>query len=1309
MPKKPKETNTNQLSLLEEETLLDETSADDDDDDSCGMDANLHDREIELPKPELITLRLLRKAIAAQNPDDQIMQDFGEYVLPNLLRVSLGTTAKGGKYFEQKEQEYYERQVRENRQEIKSISRRSADDQSLNTHILNGLFPANMTEQRLEDMDTTVQRLLRPKPQRRRQAIAGFILHDYEKFCYDRFPSMPDEYKSIDKDEIRKLPLDDRRNILDVIIRELGLDYFLDSENPEAYKNQINGLLYIAENAQRKSDTNLNTSEYNLGRESNAFVESSNLARLADLFASIIKKPQDAENPSLYSALHELSDGQLELTYHSISENHGVLTNVVNNAMMDVFKSVNTSEHKYYEPLLYLPTGVIYLKLKDAPTVSTESLPDRVIQKIKELCSDELAERHKGIMREGKGMKYADYYDLFFNDCELMRIALNATSSVVRNSKSGDRSASLIEFQKKKALSADYDFSFDTDVRIDQLAEFGDLVTRKIWGSRVENIQNWIKNCKNADKKKKSEFSFDGLDLSDYLILKVPEHLGLSDCLPQIREILKINESLKELKLKGNTGGMPLDWYYLAAQYIKAHAGIEDIKEAGHQIIECVSALISPVLEKFEAFKKSINDEGETNPNIKEDGWDDLRDWVRRVVMLPSNRVTSTDKFLEELNNYNAAKQQRRGKQLICSITHSAYSVKPQEEASVLFTPQVYTNKQMLGGSNAKRNISSIASTEFMLRQILMSESQQVGKKFEDGKYRYLFFYPTYYFTPETNRFLHEAYDDISQTRFDSSLRNHFVSKDMVADLSLENYQNAGIFKRKENIDTNSYKGRILRLKYSENQPMTFYFMALPPEKRGKTDPTDTESWVMPTWLAFAFPMILDVKTVVSESPIPPCTDGTDFEQTVFLDSAPQAFRMLTQESHFRLDAILEGWERNGKHYTSPLNALTTAYAINLDVNGKQTKTGYNPNWGKLSELARDFETSPLYVFSYLKRYARDNKLESKQQSPSFAAKIRLYTYQFYPCFDPYVQFKNGELVILHQLSQINHPKKLVELYRKFYRAKWTKGKTTPANAILKPVDETSAVILKAELSKVQIDALIDHVTGKLCSLMNRVHSSTAEGRPVFKKNERDLEREAILVFSRYFVMNVFRDSFNSDRARLAGRQLNLIRDTCEYLYRLEDDKEVRARYLVSLFRKFYTIKNPKVELLTADTILKPIHIAVSAVLASEQNKIEGLTESVRSNISDFISLVRKGNTDDLVLEDKEKDEQDHILKFSKHFADKIFLKYLGGDRSRLESVEFALLQDDCESFYRLASDKKSNTQLLEAIEVDSDENSDED
>ncbi len=1151
MPKNSKQPSEVQLSLLEVEASIEEDLPDEDYED--GMDADPNDREVEPPAPELITLRLLRRAIAAQNPNDEIMRDFGEYVLPNLLRVAIGTTAKGGKYFEQKEREYYDRQVREGRETIKPISRRSADDQSLNTHLLNGLFPANQIEQRLEELDTTIQRIVRPKPQRRRLAIAGFILHDFEKFDYNRFPSMPDVYKAVEKDSIRKLSVDDHRIIVDVIIRELALDRFLNPDDPEAYKSQINGILYIAYNAQRKDDTNLNTAELELGRDSNIYVELSNLARLADLLASIIKHPQDAENTSIRSCLAELnndekSDQQIDLTYHSISENHGVLTNVVNNAVMDEFMSVNTPECKYYEPLLYLPTGVIYLRLKNAPPITSENLPDRVIQKIKDLCINELATRQKGFVREGKGMKYADYYDLFFNDFELMQIALKATCSKVTNSKAGDRSNSLVEFQKKKALSERHDFSFTSDVRIDQLAEFGDLVTRKIWGSRVAKIQNWTKT-------NKQKFNLGDLESGDLLVLKIAEHLGISECIPQIREIQHINESLKELKLKGNTGGLPLEWYYLAAQYIKAHSGDEDITKAGNQIIECVTILISSILKEFEDFKNSFKNKAETDSDIKGDGWDDLRDWVQRVVMLPNNQVTSQDKFLEELNNYNAAKQQRRGKQLICSITHSAYTVKEQMESGVLFTPQVYTNKQMLFGSNAKRNISSIAAIEFMLRQILMSETQEVGKKFEDGKYRYLFFYPTYYFSPETNRFLHEAYDHISQTRFDAGLRNHFISQDLTADFSLANYQTAGIFQFQDNPANTAYKGRIFKLNYSENQPMTFYFMALPPEKRGKTDPTDTESWVMPAWLAFAFPMILDVKTVVSESPIPPCKDGTDFEQTVFLDSAPQAFRMLTQESHFRLDYILEGWEHNGKHYTAPLNSLTAAYAINLDVNARQTKNGYNPNWGKLSELARDFETNPLYIFNYLKRYSRDKQLDT----PGLP-KIRLYTHQFYPCFDPYVYFKNEELHVTNPLSPIHHPKKLTELFRKFYRAKSTKGQPTKANAILKPIDEAADVVLKAENSTCRGETLVDYVAARLASLMNRVHSSTAEGRWIFKNSERDQEREAILDFSRYFVLEVFEGTFKGDRARLAGRQLNLIRDTCEFLYRLEDDKEWRKR-----------------------------------------------------------------------------------------------------------------------------------------------------
>jgi CRISPR-associated protein Csc3 len=59
--------------------------------------------------------------------------------------------------------------------------------------------------------------------------------------------------------------------------------------------------------------------------------------------------------------------------------------------------------------------------------------------------------------------------------------------------------------------------------------------------------------------------------------------------------------------------------------------------------------------------------------------------------------------------------------------------------------------------------------------------------------------------------------------------------------------------------------------------------MALPPEVKGKDKKiTDTESWIMPAWLGLAFPMILDVKTVVSESPSLPLMMVRNFRKLFF-------------------------------------------------------------------------------------------------------------------------------------------------------------------------------------------------------------------------------------------------------------------------------------------------------------------------------------------------------------------------------------------------------------------------------------------
>ncbi|MGV2391317.1 MAG UNVERIFIED_CONTAM: hypothetical protein LVR29_33920 [Microcystis novacekii LVE1205-3] len=92
-------------------------------------------------------------------------------------------------------------------------------------------------------------------------------------------------------------------------------------------------------------------------------------------------------------------------------------------------------------------------------------------------------------------------------------------------------------------------------------AEFGDVVTRKSLGRSPGKNRT---GAKIAEKTYPHRRNLD-------LISEIAHYWNLENYLPQIRAIKCINESLKELKLKGNTGGVPYEWYYLAARYLKQH------------------------------------------------------------------------------------------------------------------------------------------------------------------------------------------------------------------------------------------------------------------------------------------------------------------------------------------------------------------------------------------------------------------------------------------------------------------------------------------------------------------------------------------------------------------------------------------------------------------------------------------------------------------------------------------------------------------------------------------------------------------
>lgn len=1061
------------------------------------FDTNQHIDDETPIKPELLIIKLFKQAIldAEGNQSDRILENFAENVLPKLTSQLVGVTAKGGQFTEDR------------RAEGKNVER-SRHDQSFLSHLLNGLFPTYRILKQLKAekeinpvkryCDETVIYLF----------IISYILHDFDKFIdYPTWLVANSKDSKFDKRDWRKHPAHKSdapnfgREYVAQKITDFGLNYLLGDD----WESYIDDIVWLSNNAGVKYDADLGFESRGLNPKLDGRVRGivASLVRLSDLFASVIKRPGDVHSNGLFEELSSLSNGQLKFSYHALSDNRGVITNILNNALIEAHF------HEFYTALLYLPDGVVYLTKHNAPAIETSNIPALVIVKIKSLCGDRLKQNQTGFGRDGKGFKFANYYWLFFDAIELMEVSINAACKLIPSTKASSakkRSDSLVTFQNAGDLPTSLNVEFGEDYRIDRLAEFGDTLCRGIWDGWCDRLNNWQKQQPKANRK-----NIPDLDLTQ----KLAECLGLSNEISAIKAI----QSLKK------TGGVPLDWYYIAAQYFQHNLGLEEsqIREKMAEMVNYAATLIKPILEQFTIA----------------DGWDDLRTYVNRVVCLPTGAVTQPEiqPFLTELSRYNVAKVTGRGRENVCAMSSSSYAVTEQMESATLFAPQVYSNRQILFNAQAaKRQICSIWSIEIMLRQILMNQTNATGGDFEGRKYRYLYLYPAYFFTPETNKFLQKAYAWIARTRFDADIRKHLITDKQEAKFDLENYQQVDSLLIQENLQPAD--DRTFKISYPENQPLTFFFLALPPGK----DATDIESWIMPAWLALALPLILDIKTVASESPVPPFISGADFEQTVLLDGEHQAIHSLIKQDEYRLDSILPRSLNQRKF--SPLNALSAAYCIHLEVNRK--KDG-NPDWGKLAALARDLETSPLYVFHYLSKWLRKQERDSVP-----IAKIKLY-FDFYYYFNP----KGDEMTKLQNLT---------ELYRKFYRAKKQSAK---ANAVLKPIDEAADVVLKIDKALASDnESLTQLIAARLSTLMKNVRRRTAEGKPtlIFVDGKwkpalnSEEERQATYQFAKYFVEVIFDETFKSDRARLAGMQLNLIRDTCDYLYRLADDTESKQK-----------------------------------------------------------------------------------------------------------------------------------------------------
>jgi CRISPR-associated protein Csc3 len=1014
------------------------------------------------PEDPLFTA-LLRCAVQKQWGQDYVLDDFVSHVASPLSELLGHVTAKGGDFAAEKRAEAEQRGADTTRID------EYAADQSLRAHLVNGLFPVLHVARTLQRWgapqfryyDDTVRRLF----------IAGFVLHDWLKL-----PEVDDELEKSGLRHDRVNAAQHLRIVESIFLswgQRLGLDRFLNEIG--GLQANLHELIFLAGNTQVKWGTLRNLaalSELHLPGAQRALAEQ--LCRLADYLAYVGRTPREAAvSKTIHGALATLSDQQAMLVYHHIADIRGVLTNLIQNAALDQMQNDTCV------PLLYAPSGVVYLTRRgtwQAPDIS--GIGEAVIDRVRQVARKVLISNLTGFGRDGKGMKYADYYGLFFGELDMVNIGLQATIKIVHPNKepsAGKRWDKLSGWMDMDVTREEME-----DIRVDQLAE---------WSYLVEKIVRDLPG---------------GTDAPRVLV----DSLRMMD----------LYQDFLAVPRDSRAGGVGYHWYFLAGHFLKRNRGLDP--QAWEDRIRALARTLIEYLQQ----------QAKTQPSIlisKDDGFDDLRNYVRHILSFGPVETDTTARygassFETEFNRYSAAK--KRGKEAMCSLCSSPYAVEKQQESAILFAPQVYSNKLGLHGSDALRNICSICGLEIMLRQLLMNESAAVGGNFEGRKLRYLFFYPTYFFTPETLSLFRLVQDNLRGMSF-TELRKQLLEKEdgvTTLDFAPAHWQRLQDLLLTPNSTAPDGKDRYLRMHFPENEAITFFFIGVPPPGR---DAKDAEAWVLPAFLALLLPLCVDIKVVASETSLPFVNEADEFNETVLFDSAHAAVRYVLGKERINLDHVLR-----------LLNRLAVVYFIHLDANARMVKGKYDYRWQDLPPLTRYLSESSVNAFYYLKKWQRANRMDSIP-----ADKAQLYL-QYQSLLSRTTPFDEGE-------RDMSHARTLTELYRRFYRAK----ARAPSNAILRPISVAAKAVLTAD-RRIYVDAegLVEIVRGELLGFVDRVASRRADGYVprIEVDGKRVIDEEAIQEFASYFVNDLFYSALRGDVSALRGRQLNLLKNACEVIYR---------------------------------------------------------------------------------------------------------------------------------------------------------------
>jgi CRISPR-associated protein Csc3 len=935
------------------------------------------------------------------------------------------------------------------------------DDQSMLSHQLNGIFPTL----RLVNLLEAEQLVDVPFSAVERQVyILSYLMHDVDKI--------------VDIRGVETKTREDIENAKDLVAEQLRLCqaevFFPD------FASYLEDITYLVVNTQQKWGTNLHTYIWRLQLPERRILQLRRLCTYSDQVAYLVPSPsailEDAETRTLTTILSELSDDQLVFTYHQLREVRGLFTNVVNNGMIHLY----TDGRDGIWPYLFFSDGVVYIKRKSLQVaITNEQIVETVQAQLRRICAGTIKSHAPGFKFSIQGIaKHPGYYFEFLSLEEYAEMLARFTIKGTGRDISALPLEKIRQMQSNGEIATDLVTDFTPDIRTGMLARFFSVIFVSVLGMLDKNQDALHEQVEKA----------------------AVEHLGLTPYWLQSQTI-------------PHKGGVEYRWFWLGACYLRDHPGIDAYNGEGN-LFDVFNAALQLVI-------KLAGDDLRKQMPLKY--LNHLTRYLDSVVEVPlaMRAAGGLPDFLAELERYSGAKS--KGRKLICTLCNSAYPTEEHSDNAVLFQPWVYKNKLSLNAGKNAGGICAICALELMLRQILLKgQLRLTGSKFEALKTKYLAVYPNFFFTAETGAMVQGILDQLQDVNF-FTIRRQLDRQDItVYDLlHLDVFMAPQQFKTpqepvfKDEVDDNeaiesgeeqeeiqpalSEVNDRRYIKYVQDSYPGLCFFGM----KAGSDDNDTSSWAMPAFLALALPLVTNTKVVVSEMSLPLFSSGRDFRETVIFD-APHPY----------LDRLLKGKRVRVNEVMHKLRVLASIYQVNIDTYARQGK----PEWKHLSSIARDLETDPLSLFSYLKKQQRGESL--------YAHDVEHYLHIY-------------ETILEEDLGNIQ---KCVDRYVVFYRGGYQ------SHSILKPVDIVAKAIINSPLN-IERDDLLWQIQGELKNWLDRVRGRQATGYAMFWGKDIDTkEAAAIEAFVKGFYDEVFMDYCQGERGILRSR-INRFKDGCEAYY----------------------------------------------------------------------------------------------------------------------------------------------------------------